>query len=287
MATGTIAITRLAPLVGAEVSGIDLSRPWDDAAGAAIVRAWLEHGVIVFRGQSLTEHEQVRVARLFGELIERPRPKEMRNESHRTEQDAYDGYTMLVSNIRENGKPIGSLPDGEMHFHSDMCYVETPSRATLLYGIEVPQAGGDTMFASTIAAYEALDDATKNLLAGRNALQGFLHGTTLRAANTPHKSYSHPAVRVIPETRRKALFVNRLMTFAVEGLPQDESDALLARLFDHIERPEFRYVHKWRPGDLVVWDNRTTVHARTDFAPTERRLLRRFATRGERPVAAV
>ena len=282
----TVTVTPLTPAVGAEIGNIDLRGTPDEATVAAIVRAWLDHGVIVVRGQDLSEHDQVRVARWFGELIARPRPKDIRAESQRETADPYDGYTMLVSNIRENGKPIGSLPDGEMHFHSDMCYVEMPSRATLLYGIEVPRAGGDTMFASTAAAYDALDADTRKLLAGRNALQGFLHGTTLRADNAPHKSYSHPIVRVIPETGRKALFMSRLMTFSVEGLAPGESDALLQRLFDHIERPEFRYVHKWRPGDLVVWDNRSTVHARTDFDPAERRLLRRFATQGERPVAA-
>lgn len=271
---------------GAEIQNIDLRDPLDDDAVAAIVQAWAHHGVVVFRGQELSEHDQVRATKFFGEMMQRPRPKEMRAESQRVEKDAYDGYTMLVSNIRENGKPIGSLPDGEMHFHSDMSYVEVPSRATLLYGIEIPKEGGDTLFGSTCAAYEALDAETRKLVDGRKAMQGFQHGTTLRAKNVPHKSYSHPMVRVIPETGRKALFISRLMTFAIEGLPEDESNDLLARLFDHMEKPEFVYTHKWRPGDLVVWDNRSTVHARTDFDPGERRLLRRFATQGERPVAA-
>jgi taurine dioxygenase len=282
----TLTVTPLTRHIGAEISGVDLSCPLTDADAGALVRAWLDFGVVVVRGQDLDEHQQVAVARLFGELIERPRPKELRNESQRTASDSYDGYTMLVSNIRENGKPIGSLPDGEMHFHSDMSYVETPSRATLLYAIEVPKRGGDTMFASTTAAYESLDDDTRRLLGGRNALQGFLHGTTLRRDNTAHKRYSHPAVRVVPETGRKSLFLSRLMTFAIEGLPEEESDALLERLFGLIESPEFVYVHKWRPGDLLIWDNRSTVHARTDFDPNERRLLRRFATRGEKPIPA-
>jgi taurine dioxygenase len=281
-----LAATPLTRHIGAEISGVDLSRPLAAADADALVRAWLDCGIVVVRNQDLDEHRQVAVARLFGELIERPRPKELRNESKRDAADSYDGYTMLVSNIRENGKPIGSLPDGEMHFHSDMSYVETPSRATLLYAIEVPKTGGDTMFASTTAAYDALDEDTRRLLAGRNALQGFLHGTTLRRDNARHKSYSHPAVRIVPETGRKSLFLSRLMTFAIEGLPEKDSDALLERLFDLIESPEFVYTHKWRPGDLLIWDNRSTVHARTDFDPAERRLLRRFATRGENPVPA-
>jgi taurine dioxygenase len=281
-----LTVTPLTPLIGAEISGVDLREEISPETAAAIVQAWLDFGIIVIRGQDIDEHQQVRFARVFGDLITRPRPKEMRAESQRESKDAYDGYTMLVSNIRENGKPIGSLPDGEMQFHSDMSYVEMPSRATILYGIEVPSQGGDTMFASTTAAYDALDDATKALLKGRNALQGFLHGTTLRSNNAPHKSYAHPAVRVIPETGRKSLFISRLMTFAIEGLDPAQSDALLERLFDHMEEDRFRYSHKWRVGDVLVWDNRSTVHARTDFDPGERRLLRRFATQGEQPVLA-
>jgi taurine dioxygenase len=282
----SLTITPLTPAIGAEISGIDLTEALAPEAVETVLQAWLTHGVIVIRDQNIDEHAQVLFARHFGDLIERPRPRDLRPESQGKKADAYDGYTMLVSNIRENGKPIGSLPDGEMHFHSDMSYIETPSRATLLYAIEVPKTGGDTLFASTTAAYDALDADTKALLAGRNALQGFMHGTTLRADNTPHKSFSHPAVRVIPETQRKALFLSRLMTFAIEGLEPSQSENLISRLLDHMEQPAFLYAHKWRPGDLVVWDNRTTVHARTDFSPDERRLLRRFATQGEKPIPA-
>jgi taurine dioxygenase len=282
----SLTVTPLTPAIGAEISGVDLTETLAPKTVEAILQAWLDHGVIVIRGQDIDEHAQVRFARHFGELIERPRPRDLRPESKRKKADAYDGYTMLVSNIRENGKPIGSLPDGEMHFHSDMSYIETPSRATLLYAIEVPKTGGDTLFASTTAAYDALDAETKALLTGRNALQGFLHGTTLRADNTPHKSFSHPSIRMIPETKRKALFLSRLMTFAIEGLEPNQSESLITRLLDHMEQPAFVYAHKWQPGDLVVWDNRTTVHARTDFNPNERRLLRRFATQGEKPIPA-
>lgn len=279
----SVTVTPIHPLIGAEVSGIDLRNEISPADGAAIVKAWLDHGVIVIRGQNIDEHQQVLFSRLFGELIERPRPKEFRNEKG----DSYQGYTMLVSNIRDDsGKPIGSLPDGEMHFHSDMSYIPTPSRATILYSIEVPKEGGDTVIASTTAAYDALDEDTKKLLAGCKALQGFMHGTTLREKNSLDKSASHPAVRIIPETGRKSLFISHLMTFAIDGLPKAESDALLERLFKHMERPEFVYAHKWRVGDLLIWDNRSTIHARTDFSPSERRLLRRFATQGEVPVAA-
>ena len=282
----TLKITKLSPNVGAEISGVDLSREQSPETVKEIVDAWLEHGVVVFRGQDLSEHAQVRVAKYFGKLKERPFPKEARAESQGEEADPYDGYTMLVSNIRKDGKPIGSLPDGEMQFHADMVYTEIPARATILYGVEVTEKGGDTLFASLTAAFNTLDEETKALLEGKKALQGFLQGTTLREDNTPDVSFVHPLVQVIPETGRKALMVSRLLTFHVEDMEKTQSDTLLEKLFDHIERPDNVYAHQWRPGDLLVWDNRATVHGRTDFDPAERRLLRRFVTLGARPIAA-
>ena len=279
-------ITKLSPNVGAEISGVDLSKEQSPDTVKEIVGAWLSHGVIVFRDQNLDDHVQVRVAQYFGELKQRPFSKQARAESQGEEEDPYDGYTMLVSNIRKDGKPIGSLPDGAMHFHADMVYTEIPARATLLYGVEVTEKGGDTLFASLTAAFDNLDDETKALIRGKKALQGFLQGTTFREDNSPDVSFVHPLVQVIPETGRKALVASRLLTFHVEDMDKAQSDALLEKLFDRIERPDNVYAHKWRPGDLVIWDNRATVHGRTDFDPAERRLLRRYVTLGASPVAA-
>ncbi len=163
---------------------------------------------------------------------------------------------MLISNIREDGKPIGALPDGEMYFHSDQCYMERPSMATLLYAIEVPRHGGNTLFANP---------------------------TRRGAVREGAPSFAHPVVRTHPATGRKALYVNRLMTHSIVGLPAEESDRLLVLLFDHQEQPRFAYEHVWTPGDLILWDNRCTLHARSDFDATERRLLRRVAVLGETP----
>jgi taurine dioxygenase len=282
----TLTVTKLTPHAGAEVSGVDASKALDEETSRRIVDAWLEHGVIVLRGQDLSDHQQAAFSRLFGTLTERSRPEEKRNEGRSGEPDAYAGYTMLVTNIRKDGQPIGSLPDGDMMFHADLVYREIPSRATILYGIETPKEGGDTLFASLTAAYEALDDATRALVDGKRARQGYHYGITRREDNAPLMSYVHPLVQLIPETGKKALFASRLMTMSIEGMDPEESDALLAFLFDHIEDPRFVYAHKWRPGDLLVWDNRTTVHGRTDFDPGERRLLRRFATQGAAPIPA-
>jgi taurine dioxygenase len=276
------AVRPLSPAVGAEIVGLDLSRPFDDATFGAVKDAWLRHSVLLFRDQKLTEADQSGFAARFGELGRLVTKHEQK----------FSPGVMLVSNIRENGKPIGVLPDGEMFFHSDQCYAECPTMATLLYSIELPSRGGNTIFASMYAAYEELPDATKQLLAGVTALNVYDYGTnaTVRsaglgdiAARSDVPSYAHPVVRTHPETGRKALYVNRLMTDSIAGLPREESDRLLEELFAHQEQRRFQYEHAWRPGDLIMWDNRCTLHARTDFPATERRLLRRVVVQGDRP----
>jgi taurine dioxygenase len=187
---------------------------------------------------------------------------------------------MLISNIRENGKPIGALPDGEMFFHSDLCYTEHPVVGTMLYSIEVPPAGGNTMFADQYAAYATLPEAVKARVDKLRATNRYDIGydVTIRrgraSPDAPH--WTHPMVRIHPKTGRRALYVNRLMTHDVESMSEAEAEALLAPLYDHQEQRCFVYEHVWRPGDVVLWDNRCTLHARTDFSPSERRLLRRI-----------
>jgi taurine dioxygenase len=273
-AVSSLTVKPLSPALGAEIVGIDLSKPLDGATVAAIRAAWTEHLVLLFRNQTLSEDDQVRFARHFGELQQRPRPKDLRAEAK-----VKNPEVMLVSNIRENGKLIGSLPDGEMQFHSDMCYIPTPPKGTFLYAIEIPSQGGDTLFLNMYKAYEALAPEMKARLKDRTAVNVFLYGSTSREGNKPdfnvHPHASHPIVRVHPESGRPALYLNRLMTWNVEGMEEDESKELLDRLFDHVEQPQFIYEHKWRVGDLILWDNRCTLHARTDFSDKERRLLRR------------
>jgi taurine dioxygenase len=158
----------------------------------------------------------------------------------------------------------------------------------MLYAIEVPKVGGSTLFANAYSAYETLPDEIKRSLDGRKALNAYDYDSaaTIRGADVSPDapSYAHPMVRTHPATRRKALYVNRLMTRRIEGLPPRESDELLALLFDHQEQPQFIYEHVWRPGDILMWDNRCTLHARTDFSSEERRLLRRVTILGEKPV---
>ena len=268
----------LSPALGAEIVGIDLGKEIDDLTVAQIRDAWHQNLVILLRDQKLSEEDEVRFAEKFGPPAVIHTKQFVRNHP----------AVMLISNIREDGKPIGALPDGEMHFHTDQCHQERPAMASMLYALEVPSAGGNTLFANGYKAYETLPDAIKRRIAGRKALNAYDYETasmkrgTRLAEGVP--SYVHPVVRTHPATGRKALYVNRLMTVRIEGLAAQESDEMLDLLFEHQERREFIYEHVWRPGDLLMWDNRCTLHARTDFSPDERRLMRRVTILGEKPV---
>lgn len=278
-------VRTLSPALGAEISGVDLRNELTPETLATIKDAWHRHLVILFRNQVLSEEDQIRFARHFGVLQRRGRPAEARNEASRLK---YPEVTMLVSNIRENGKLIGSLADGEMQFHSDFCYMEKPAMGTFLYAMEIPAQGGDTLFLNMYKAYETLPDPLKSRIEGRKAVNAYHYESVTREINGAkldlgaHRQYAQPMVRTHPQTRRKALYVNRLMTFTVEGLDKAEGGALLEELFDHMEQDQFIYAHKWRVGDLILWDNRCTLHARTDFSDRERRLLRRHVVEGDR-----
>jgi taurine dioxygenase len=277
-ADGSFRVRPLAPAVGAEIMGVDLSQPLTDATFEKILDTWHRHLVILFRDQHLSEDDQVRFGERFG-------PPAV---SHTRRFTTGNPAVMLISNIRENGQLIGALPDGEMHFHTDQCHQERPAMASMLYSLEVPSTGGNTLFANAYLACETLPAAIKTKIEGRKALNAYDYdnasmkrGTTLRDGIP---SYWHPIVRTHPATGRKALYVNRLMTVAIEGMTDDDGNALLETLFEHQEQRHFVYEHVWRPYDLLIWDNRCTLHARTDFSAAERRLMRRLTILGEKPV---
>lgn len=278
--------TPLSPHMGAEVAGVDLSRPLDQATVDAIEAAWLQHIVLIFRGQELSEQDQRRFAAGFGTVGERARPLE-----RRAEGADYDGAFMLITNARdEAGKLLGSLPDGELWFHHDMSYVAEPHKATILYAIDVPDKGGNTRYANMYLAYDNLPETLKQKLAGRKALQVYDFAMTGRVdIDKGIEGIKHqwqPIFVAHPETGRTALYISRLMTARIEGLPRAESDAILEQLFDISEDPAIVYEHVWTAGDVAMWDNRCSIHGRTDFAPTERRLLRRCTVEGGPAVAA-
>ncbi len=274
-----VEVVPLSPALGADIVGVDLRAPLDEATARLIRQAWSDHLVIRLRGQTLSEEDQVRFGETFGPLN--------RSAKKRAHHNAANPAIMLISNIRENGQLIGALPDGEMHFHTDQSHQETPCSGTMLYALEVPSVGGDTLFANGYTAYETLPEAIKQKLAGARALHAYDYdnastrrGTVLKEG-VPHAV--HPVVRTHPQTGRKALYVNRLMTLRIEDFDPQDSEDLLQMLFDHIERTDFVWGQQWKPGDVVLWDNRCTVHARTDFSAAERRLMRRVTILGEKP----
>ena len=280
----TLDIAKLAPAIGAEIRGIDLSREQSPETIAEINRIWLEQVILLFRGQDLTPERQVRVTRWFGELGHLARPKEYRTSGH----DELPDGVMLISNIRENGEPIGALPDGEMMFHHDMMHAEVPHKATMLYAVEIPSTGGNTLFANGYAAYDTLPDEIRQPLEGRRAFHHYNYGSVKKgdSKGTPAFAQSnHPVFRTHDQTGKKAVYVNRLMTEGILDMDQEEADELLAVVFDHSESREFVYEHEWRVGDLLLWDNRCSMHARTDFPENERRLLWRTTVSGDGPPA--
>lgn len=266
--------------LGARIEGVDLSKDLDTEDLSAIRAAWQEHLVIVIPGQSLEPERQIAFGNHFGGLQE-----------IRTRQNAADkgqGF-MYVANRSVDGME-GFLPDGEMQFHTDQCYYETPSRATILHAIEVPSQGGNTRFANAARAYDTLPQATRSRIEGLQALNAYDYDTD--ATHKPDKVRDdapqavHPVVIRHPDSGRPVLYVNRLMTFGIVGIDRAESDALLKELFAALEAEDNVYEHVWTPGDVVMWDNLATLHARTDFDPAEARVMRRTSVAGQRPEAA-
>lgn len=256
---------------------IDLTVPLESDTIAEIRAAWLEHLVLVFRCGEIGEEDQIRFAGYFGKTV---------GARAKQRSDGGDRRLMLISNVRENGEPIGSLPDGELMFHSDSVFLEKPLMGAMLYAEEIPSIGGNTLFANMYDAYDSLPEDMKVRLNGLQATQVFDYETQVKAgrfdrSTAPHAT--HPAIRTHPETGRKALYVNRLMTEELVGVPAEESDELLQQLFSHAEDGAHVYEHVWQAHDLVMWDNRCTQHARTDFPTGQRRLLRRVGIEGDRP----
>ncbi len=274
------AVRNLTPTLGAEIIGVDLTQPIAPEIFEAIHAVWLEKLVLLIRGPKLSQDDQVRFAELFGPLKSRTRTDAT---NHNKGNDA----VMFVSNMRENGQLVGSHPDGEMHFHSDQSHQEQPCAATMLYAMEVPSTGGNTMFANAYYAYETLPRAVREQVDGLKAIHAYdyEHGETRSGIVRPGvPQASHPIVRTHPETGRKALYVSRLMTAQIEGMNTAESEELLMYLFEHLERKEFVYEHVWQREDLILWDNRCALHARTDFSAAELRHMRRVTIKGEKPV---
>lgn len=283
MSVATIAVKPMTPVVGAEVQGLDLSRPLDDDTIAALRRAFERHVALVFRDQDISEDDQLRFAAYFGPIgVRRRAPKDIGADGA-----AMRGNIMLVTNIPEEaGKEAGSYGDGEMWFHGDTCYYEAPNRGTFLYSQILPGRGGNTRVNSMYAAYDNVPRALKERLEGRRVLQvhDYKRRERIDIETADISKMLHcwqPVFVTHPATGRRALYVNRLMSARIEGLEASESEDILERLFAIGEDPSIIYEHVWRPGDLLMWDNYCSIHARTDFPREEPRLLRRCTIQGQ------
>ena len=279
-----IKVTPLSPACGAEISGVDLTKPLSRATVEAIKDAWNEHLVLVFRGQTISQEQQLQFASYFGDLGSRKKaPEPLRSRAEGIQQD--HEKVLLVTNIKVDGKAIGAFGEGEFWFHIDSGYTARPYRYTFLYALELPSTGGNTMFSNMYKAYDAVPAALKQKLNGKKALHIHEYKRSEKAdlsgdiSGIPH--YFHPLFVTHPDTGRKTLFVDRLMTARIEGIDAGESEAILEQLYDIGERREFIYEHVWQLGDFLMWDNRCTIHARTDFPKHERRLLRRCTVEGD------
>ena len=273
-------IQPLSEVIGAEVNGIDLSEPLDSDTVAAITDAWHEHIVLLFRDQEIDADQQIAFAENFGDVGVRSRPAERRPEGA-----DYNASIMLVSNVKKNGEYIGSLPDGEMWFHHDMCYDKAPHKGTFLYAMELPSKGGNTLFANMYSAYEKLSENTKERILGKRALQIYDFATreTVDISDDISK-YKHevqPVTITHPVTGRRALYVNPLITARIEDMPDSDSRTMLDELFAFANDKTIAYEHVWKKGDLMMWDNWCSCHARTDFSASERRMLRRCTVKGQ------
>ncbi|WP_341248543.1 TauD/TfdA family dioxygenase [Cupriavidus pauculus] len=271
--------------LGAEVVGLDLNQPLSSAEFQRIHRAHLDHHVVVFRDQRITPAQQVAFSRRFGPL-----------QIHVLHQFQLANHPeiLIVSNVVENGKPIG-LGDAGHFWHSDLSYKEKPSLGSLLHAIELPAQGGDTLFANMHTAWETLPPALQRKVEGLRAEHTYLaryaelqKRSPWRPNLTPEqiaqvKPVVHPVVRTHPETGRKALFVSEHFTTRIIGLPDDESRALLDELFAHSVKPAHVYRHQWREHDLVFWDNRSLLHLAGGTPDDLRRVMYRTTIEGDAP----
>ncbi|HXF79488.1 MAG TPA: TauD/TfdA family dioxygenase [Usitatibacter sp.] len=261
--------------------------PLAPGALAAFRRAWHEHLVIRVRGQRLADSDLLAFSRQLGEL-DPPGP----NAYGRPYLEGFPDIN-VISNVKEGGVPIGGLGDGEAAWHCDMTYVEVPPRASALYALEVPATGGDTFWSNQYLAFETLPEDLKAAIRGRSAIHDATYNSTgemrkgMKQVSDPSAAPGarHPLVIAHPETGRPALYLGRRRNSCIVGLGLAESEALLDRLWAHATEARFTFRQQWKPGDLVLWDNRCTLHRRDAFDPASRRVMHRTQIKGT-PIAA-
>lgn len=272
----TMRVTPTGGPLGADIDDVDL-RALAEADFEAINRAWLEHLVLRFRGQSLNDGELIAFSRRFGDLDFAP----VQESGRRFVEGHPEIY--VVSNVIENGQPIGSLGSGEAVWHTDMSYLQDPPKASMLYALEIPPAGGNTYFCNMHRAYDLMPASLKNRLAGLQLKHDATYNSGgyvrqgVQAVDDPVNSPGvyHPLLYPHPETGRLALYLGRRRNAYIGGLPLAESEALLDEVWSYATRSDIVWCNEWRVGDVVLWDNRSTMHRRDPFDPDSRRIMHR------------
>jgi taurine dioxygenase len=282
VAAHELAVIPTGAALGATATGVDL-RNLSDAQFTRIMQAWHEHSVLLFRDQTLTDQDLIAFSRRLGDLDWAP----VQENGRRFVEGLPEIY--IVSNVKVNGEPIGSLGDGEAVWHTDMSYLELPPKASMLYAVEVPPTGGNTSFCTMYGIYEALPQQLKDRIAGLKIKHDgtYNSGGYVRLGVTPtddprsSPGAVHPLVCIHPASGRRMLYLGRRRNAYLLGLELAESEALLDELWSVVDRPEFRWEHVWRVGDLVLWDNRSTMHRRDAFDPSSRRIMHRTQVKGD------
>ena len=273
--------------VCADIEGFDFNN-YDDNDITEVRRFWLQYGVIRFKRTRITDEQQVKFSRHFGEFV--IHPKQLQEGGHPTHPEI-----LVISNAMKDGKPSGAMGNSEATWHTDTWFYERPPAAAILRAVAVPPSGGDTYFLSSYIAYETLPEAIRKAIAGRQIFFQNVYDKTgkLRLGKSAPSSRDfrewsgivHPLVRTHGETGRLALYLGGTIDGAwIVGMPLDESNALLAELWDHTTNTKHVFVQKWDEGDIMMWDNRCTMHRRDSFDPASSRIMHRTTTSGERPV---
>ena len=271
----------LGKTIGAEILGADVRESVLDETGVRFInQALMDYKVIILRNQNLDPDDHVAFTRKLGPVSDEGAKNPFFLEGH-------PEITILTNTFRD-GKPLGFQTDQTDEWHSDVSYLEKPSMGAVLYAIEVPPEGADTLYVDLGAAYLALPDAIRervDQLRGIHAFPEHYGGKLSKAERALFPTQSHPLVRTHPVTGNKSLFISQMMTTAIEGpgLEKKEGDVLLNELFEHITKPEFEYTHKWQRNDILVWDNRCTMHKSTWFDPKYNRLMYRTMMNGDVP----
>ena len=290
--------------LGAEIQGVDFSLPVPEEVKEALRKAWADHLVLLYRGQAIDDEQLLAAAGIFGPPHDSASRKYHLNVGRKVDNEymiSKHPSVSIISNLGPDGNPVrdnGSLGSYEVVWHTDNSYVEVPPAGSMLYSLEIPRegGGGDTSFNNQYLAYEELPEDVKRAIEGkyqvhdssRNSAGVLRPGVKLPAKPEEVEGPTHPLVRVHPGTKKRALYLGRRRDWPsnyIVGMPNGESEALLDKLWANATLPQYAWTHRWRVGDLVLWDNRCCMHYRSEIDTTQRRVMHRTTIKGEAPVA--